>query len=82
MSLLSLAISLYIDVLIANALMSWFPPSYHSWVEQIRRALHTLTDPVLRPLRQILPAPNFGGVRIDLSVWVAIIVLRIVQAYL
>lgn len=36
--------------------------------------LYRLTDPVLRPVRNILP--NFGG--IDLSPWVVVILIQIV----
>lgn len=38
--------------------------------------LYRLTDPVLRPIRNVLP--NFGG--IDLSPWVAVILIQVIQA--
>jgi len=78
MTLVHGLISLYIWVLIVAALLSWIPSS-QGGVGTLKRVLARLTEPVLLPLRQILPRPNFGGVGIDLSVLVAIIVLEIIN---
>ena len=80
MRFVHLLLSLYIWVFIAAALLSWFPTSSNGGVASLRRALMTVTEPVLRPLRQILPRPQFGGVGIDFSVLVAIIALEIINA--
>ena len=80
MSLIHLVLSIYIWVLVITALLSWFPASGTGGVAALRRALMTVTEPVLRPLRQILPRPQFGGVGIDFSVLVAIIALEIINA--
>ncbi len=40
--------------------------------------LYRLTDPVLRPIRNVLP--NFGG--IDISPWVAVILIQVIQGVL
>ncbi|HUY43227.1 MAG TPA: YggT family protein [Acidimicrobiales bacterium] len=78
MTVVHYLISLYIWVLIIAALLSWIPSS-QGGVGTLKRVLARLTEPVLLPLRQILPRPNFGGVGIDLSVLVAIIVLEIIN---
>ena len=76
MTLIHDLIYLYIWVFIIAALLSWFPSqSSQGGLASTKRFLARLTEPVLRPLRQILPRPNFGGVGIDLSVIVAIILL-------
>jgi len=80
MRFIHLLLSLYIWVFIVAALLSWFPSSSTGGVASLRRALMILTEPVLRPLRQILPRPQFGGVGIDFSVLVAIIALEIINA--
>ncbi len=77
MSLVHILIYLYIWVLVVAALMSWLPSS-SSW-DSVRRSLDRVTEPLLRPLRRILPRPRLGGVGIDLSVLVAIILLEIVN---
>jgi YggT family protein len=73
-------LSLYIWVLIIAALLSWFPSTSSSGgLASTKRVLAAMTEPVLRPLRQILPRPRLGGVGIDFSVLVAVIVLEIVN---
>ena len=81
MTLVHLLLNLYILVFIVTALLSWFPTSSSSGgLATVRGVLAKLTEPVLRPLRQILPRPHVGGVGIDLSVLVAIIGLKIINA--
>jgi YggT family protein len=76
MNLVHEIISLYIWVLIITALLSWFPTSSSSGgLASIRRVLGAVTEPILRPLRQVLPQPRAGGVAIDFSVLVAVILL-------
>lgn len=73
-------ISLYIWVLIIAALLSWFPSTPGATLGSIQRGLRVVTEPLLRPLRLILPRPRVGGVAIDFSVMVAIIGLQIVNS--
>jgi YggT family protein len=80
MNLVHLLISLYIWVLIISALLSWFPTTNSSGgLASFKHALTRLTEPVLRPLRQIMPRPHLGGVSIDFSVLVAIILLEVIN---
>ncbi len=77
MTLVHTLIYLYIWVLVLAALVSWFPSS-SGW-DSTRRILGRATDPVLRPLRRVLPRPRLGGVGLDLSVLVAIILLEFIN---
>jgi YggT family protein len=62
-------------LLIATALISWFPVDPRNrWV----RLLHQITDPVLHPIRAIVPA--IGGVSLD--IFIALILLWLVQRVL
>lgn len=79
MSLLHRLIGLYIWVLIITALLSWVPNA-HGALGTVKRTLARITEPVLLPLRRILPRPNFGGVGLDLSVIVAILLLEVINA--
>lgn len=76
MNLVHEVIFLYIWVLFITALLSWFPTSSSSGgLASVRRVLAAITEPILRPLRQVLPQPRAGGVAIDFSVLVAIVLL-------
>jgi YggT family protein len=81
MSLVHDLITLYILILVASALLSWFPTDSSSGsLATIKHLLTRLTEPVLRPIRSIMPRPRLGGVGIDFSVMIAIIVLALINA--
>ena len=74
--LLLLLIRIYIWLLIGQAILSWLLAfgvinRYNRAVSIIGDFLYRVTEPVLRPIRSILP--NFGG--IDLSPVVLILIL-------
>jgi uncharacterized protein YggT (Ycf19 family) len=73
-------ITLYIWILIITAFLSWIPvQSSQGGMATTKRILAQITEPVLRPLRAILPRPSVGGVGIDFSVLVAVIVLVVIN---
>lgn len=66
--------SLLFWVLIIRALLSWFSQGYNP----IEMVLHQLTEPLLAPIRKVLP--SMGG--LDLSVLVALLALQFLQLLL
>jgi len=73
-------VQLYIYVLIASAVLSWLVAFNvvnvrNPIVSQIGEVLYRLTEPVLRPIRNLLP--NLGGV--DISPVILILLLLFVQ---
>lgn len=63
------AVDTYSLILVAFAVMSWFPGAYES---SLGRWIVALVKPVLAPLQR-LPLQIAG---LDLSVWVAIVLVR------
>ena len=63
------AVDIYSLILVAFAVMSWFPGAYES---SLGRWIVALVKPVLAPLQR-LPLQIAGH---DLSVWVAIVLIR------
>ncbi|CKB00077.1 YggT family protein [Streptococcus pseudopneumoniae] len=63
------AVDIYSLILVAFAVMSWFPGAYES---SLGRWIVALVKPVLTPLQR-LPLQIAG---LDLSVWVAIVLVR------
>ena len=63
------AVYIYSLILVAFAVMSWFPGAYES---SLGRWIVALVKPVLSPLQR-LPLQIAG---LDLSVWVAIVLVR------
>lgn len=78
--LLSALIGLYIWALILNAVVSTLAAfgaldTRNHVVRSVMDFLYRVTEPVLRPIRRVLP--NFGN--IDISPLIAILVLEVVQ---
>jgi YggT family protein len=80
LGLINTIIQLYIYVLIANAILSWLLAfnvvnPRNQVVRTVGFGLYRLTEPLLRPIRQVLP--SMGG--LDLSPVVLILLLIFVQ---
>jgi YggT family protein len=72
-----LIVEIYLYVLIVRIILSWFPISTGSPFMPVVKVLSAVTDPVLNPLRRILPPFRVGGMGIDLSPMVLCLVLVI-----
>ena len=68
------AVNIYTIVVIGVVIMSWFPVQPGSPVASVFRVLMTVTDPVLLPLRRLIPP--VGGA-IDLSPMIVVLVLQV-----
>ena len=80
LNLVDTIINLYIWALIASAILSWLVAfniinNNNQFVYRIIYFLHKVTDPLLRPIRQILP--NLGG--IDVSPIILILALVFIR---
>jgi YggT family protein len=73
--LLCAIITVYLVVLAARAVLSWFPVRPGSTMSSITAILADLTEPVLTPLRRIIPPVGM----FDLSFMVAFFVLFILR---
>jgi YggT family protein len=76
-SLLGLVLSLldiYSWVVIIRALISWVSPDPYNPIVQI---LAKLTEPVLRPLRKLVPPEKMGG--LDLTPLILILLIQLVK---
>jgi YggT family protein len=70
-------IEAYVVVLLVRAILSWFPDSSGSVLRPLQRGLTAVTEPVLAPVRRVIPPVRLGGGYLDLSLLVVIIVLEI-----
>lgn len=74
--LLVVLLQLYAFVLLARVLLSWVPQLPEPLLP-LARGIAAITDPVLAPLRRVLPPLRIGAVALDLSVIVAFFVIRL-----
>lgn len=70
-------LDLYSWIIIAAALISWVSPDPRN---PIVRFLHRVTEPVLEPVRRLLPPWKTGG--LDLSPLIVLIAIQFVQRVL
>ncbi len=80
-ALLADLITLFLLVLIAYSILSWVAYagrlSYDSPVWKIQRVLARICEPVLRPVRSLIPPVRVGGVGLDLSVLIVFLVASV-----
>lgn len=74
MGLICSLLQLYVIVIIAGALLSWFPTEPGGGLHQVRVAIARVTDPVMVPVRRAI-GTSFGG--IDFSPLIVIIGLQL-----
>ncbi len=80
LDLILLILKLYTYVIIIVAIMSWLVAFnvinlYNSFVRSVWNGLNALTEPVLRPIRNVLP--NMNG--LDLSPIVLLLLIFLIQ---
>ncbi len=68
-------ITIFIIILFARAVLSWFPLEPGSFIAQVNDVLVTLTEWAVRPLRAIIPPAGM----LDLSFLVLVFGLFILQ---
>ncbi|HVF73679.1 MAG TPA: YggT family protein [Acidimicrobiales bacterium] len=82
MLLICRLLDLYLLVLFARIIMSWFPVSPGSPMASIFSALYAVTEPVLGPVRRMIPPIGMGGMGFDLSPIIVLFGMRILQSAL
>ena len=65
--ILCLLLQLYVFAIFGRVLLSWFPLNPHGAMATVAGFLFMVTDPVMRPVRRLLPAARFGGMALDFS---------------
>ena len=75
-------LQIYLLFLFGRILLSWFPPPQSGFMVSLQRFLFAVTEPVLAPLRAILPPVRMGGMALDLSPTVLILAIFVLIGFL
>ena len=78
MALLCTLAQLYMLALFLRIVLSWFPISPGGAMAGIFSFLYTITEPILGPVRRMLPPVGMGGMGLDLSPIIVLLVLQLV----
>ena len=57
----------YLIVMFARIILSWFPVEPGSGLATVYGFLYSITEPVLAPIRRVIPPLGMGGMGLDLS---------------
>jgi YggT family protein len=74
--ILDTLLTLYMWIIVIRAVLSWVNPDPYN---PIVRLLHRLTEPVMGPIRRLLPLRGMG---IDLSPLVVLLLIIFLQSFL
>ncbi|NVJ68789.1 MAG: YggT family protein [Alphaproteobacteria bacterium] len=81
--LIDAALGIFVFFIIAQVIMSWLTAfgiinTYQPFVRSVMHFLYAITEPVNRPVRQVLP--NLGG--IDISPLVILLLVQAIRIFL
>jgi YggT family protein len=79
-NLICLVLQFYLYALFARIVLSWFPISPGSALAPVFSFLYTITEPVLGPVRRLLPPARMGSMALDLSPIVVLILFQLILA--
>lgn len=82
MALLAGIVQLYVFAILVRIVLSWFPPASSGGLASAQRVLFAITEPVLGPVRALLPPVRMGAAAFDLSPIVVIVLLQVLLAFL
>jgi YggT family protein len=69
----------YVIIMFARIILSWFPISPSGGLSTIYGFLFTLTEPVLGPIRRIIPPLGMGGMGFDLSPLIVLLGIGLIR---
>ena len=77
-SILCTLVWIYFLILIGRILLSWFPIDPNGSMATVAGFLYLVTDPILQPLRRVIPPLRIGNVALDMSVLIVIFAMNLV----
>lgn len=74
--------SVFYILLTARVLLTWFPLRPGGLLADIVSVLYLLTEPLLAPIRKIIPPLPMGAARLDLSPLILILLLNFLRGFI
>jgi YggT family protein len=69
-------LEIYLLLMFARAILSWFSSSPSPALAKINAILIKITEPVLKPIQKIIPPVRIGGTYLDLSILIFFLVAQ------
>ena len=81
MGLICIALQLFIVLIFARVILSWFPPT-GGVIDQIQNLVFTATEWIMGPLRRVIPPVRLGAAALDLSPLIVLVGITVLQRIL
>ncbi|MGI9080313.1 MAG: YggT family protein [Acidimicrobiales bacterium] len=70
----------YLILLFGRIILSWFPIDSGSVMASVFGFLYAVTEPVLGPIRRVIPPMGMGGMGFDFSPLIVILVISLLRS--
>lgn len=71
-------LQLYVLVIFARVILSYFPTTYGTGLHRVIVLLDRLVEPVVGRVRRVLPRTSVGGMGLDFSPMIVLLVIEII----
>jgi YggT family protein len=71
---------LYLLAIFVRIILSWFPIAPGGATEGVASFFYVITEPVMAPVRKLLPPLRLGGMGLDLSPIIVLFGIQIIRA--
>lgn len=79
MAILCNLLSLFVICIFVRIILSWFPIRPGSAMATVSDVLLAITEPVIGPIRRVIPPIGVGGMGLDLSPLIVFFGIEIIQ---
>jgi YggT family protein len=79
MGIVCLLLTVYWVILLIRILSSWFPIPPSGPIRTVMDLVYAVTEPVLRPIRGLLPPVRMGAMGFDLSPIIVFVIIQVLQ---
>ncbi len=76
-------LNFYIAIMVIRIIMDWIPVRWPPWIRPVLLFFREITEPLLSPLRRVIPLVHLGGgMALDLSPTVLIVLLTVLRGFI
>ena len=79
MGIVCILLTVYWVILLIRILSSWFPIPPSGAMRTAMDLVYAVTEPVLRPIRGLLPPVRMGAMAFDLSPIIVFVIIQVLQ---
>jgi YggT family protein len=79
MEIICILLTVYWVILLVRILSTWFPAPPSGPIRTILDLVYAVTEPVLRPIRNLLPPVRMGAMAFDLSPIIVFVIIQVLQ---